>query len=197
MGKNKALLAVGRERVIDTIMNAMSSVVQDVLIASNDREAYLELGKEIVEDRFPGQGPLSGIHAALQAAKTPWIIVAACDMPFVSSDLIHYLTKTVHESQTAPAGGIEYQAVVPLEEGRVQPLLAAYHVSSLPALEESLRSGKLRMTDWLAQLQVRYISEEALFKETGMNPGHVFFNMNSPEDYNLVLKKQEDQEAGR
>ncbi|MDR0269304.1 molybdenum cofactor guanylyltransferase [Paenibacillus sp.] len=197
MGTNKALLAVGKEKVIETIISAMTESVYDLLIAAGDHtaDAYRELGLEIACDRFPGQGPLSGIHAALHAIKTPWIIVAACDMPFVSPELFRFLKKIVEEEEVVRARGEGIQAVIPLEGGRVQPLLAAYHISALPQLEEALLSGRLRMTDWLAQLRVRYITEEALLQETGLHAGHVFFNMNHPEDYHMVVQNRNDEDA--
>jgi len=195
MGQNKALLAVGREKVIGAVIGAMSEAGLDVIIAANEQtaDAYRELGREIVYDRFPGQGPLSGIHTALYAAKTPWIIVAACDMPFAVPELFRFLKKSVEGAGNV--SGVACQAVIPMEDDRVQPLLAAYHASALPALEDSLVNGRLRMTDWLERLQVRYIPEDVLAKETGLDAGHVFFNMNRPEDYQAVLKKLRE-EAG-
>lgn len=198
MGENKALLAIGREKVLETIIGAMSAAVQNVLIAANDLDAYLEFGCEIVPDRYPGMGPLSGIHAALHAADTPWIIVAACDMPFVTPELFRLLqTKVLEDAATLPAGQGEWQAVIPMEKGRVQPLLAAYHISSLPALEESLNTGRLRMIDWLERIQVRYIAEEEVAQATGMDAGLAFFNMNSPADYTQAIRKQMEEEEGR
>jgi len=199
MGQNKALLDVGREKVISTIVGAMSKAGLDVIIAANEQtaSAYRMLGRDIVCDRFPGQGPLSGIHAGLHAAKTPWIVVAACDMPFVAPELFRFLKKSVEKAEAGIASGNACQAVIPVEEGRVQPLLAAYHASALPALEDSLVGGRLRMTDWLERLQVRYIPEDVLAKETGLVAGHVFFNMNRPEDYRAALAKRREEEAGR
>lgn len=194
MGTNKALLTVGSRKVIETLISAMSGVAEDVWIAANDREAYQDFGRTIVPDLLPGQGPLSGIHAALHATKTPWVLVAACDMPFVPPELFGFLQDAVNEAEASHTGVQGCQAVIPVEQGRVQPLLAAYHVSALPALEESLRSGKLRMTDWLEQLEVRYVSEEDVARATGRDAGHVFFNMNSPEDYERAVRKQEHEE---
>ncbi len=105
MGQNKALLAVGGEKAIEAIIGAMSEVSLDVTVAANGQNAsaYHMLGREIVCDRYPGQGPLSGIHAALHAARTPWIIVAACDMPFVTPGLFRFLKKIAEDAETGPA----------------------------------------------------------------------------------------------
>ncbi|WP_160045314.1 molybdenum cofactor guanylyltransferase [Paenibacillus sp. USDA918EY] len=197
MGQNKALLAVGNEKVIGTIIGAMTEAGLEVIIAANEQTAddYRELGRGIVYDRFPGQGPLSGIHAALHAAKTPWIIVAACDMPFVSPALFRYLVKSVEEAEAERADGDGYQAIIPVEAGRVQPLLAAYHASGLGALEDALGGGRLRMMDWLERLRVRYIPEDVLAEETGLKAGQAFFNMNHPEDYHAALAKKREEEA--
>lgn len=196
MGQNKALLAIGREKVIGAVIGAMSEAGLDVIIAANEQtaDAYRELGREIVYDRFPGRGPLSGIHTALHAAKTPWIIVAACDMPFAVPELFRFLKKSVEGA--GEVSGSACQAFIPMEEGQVQPLLAAYHASVLPALEDSLVNGRLRMTDWLKQLQVRYIPEDVLAKETGLDARQVFFNMNRPEDYQAALAKQREEAGG-
>lgn len=78
----------------------------------------------------------------------------------------------------------------------MQPLLAAYHASALPALEDSLVNGRLRMTDWLKQLRVRYIPEDVLAKETGLDARQVFFNMNRPEDYQAALAKLREETEG-
>lgn len=183
MGSNKALLELGGERVIESILREMSPVTPRIIIAANDRQSYQFLGQEIVLDRYPGQGPLSGLHAALTSAGTPWCIVSACDLPFVTTEVFRFLKQAAEEAESNQLEESPDQAIIPVVGGRIQPLLAAYHNSALPALEHSLSAGRLRMTDWLGELRVRYILEEELLQHCGGDAQYAFFNMNHPEEY--------------
>ncbi|MEC0242040.1 molybdenum cofactor guanylyltransferase [Paenibacillus dokdonensis] len=192
MGKNKALLRMnGSETVIESVIQSMAAVTSRIIISANDTQVYEDLGHGIVSDLFPMMGPLSGLHAALTVAKTPWVIVSACDLPFVSERIFKYLKEMIEKQATGkkePA----YQGFIPLVDGRIQPLVAAYHISALPSLEKSLAESKLRMTDWLKELRICYIPEEQIRSEAGVDPGREFFNMNNPVDYKQALENDQD-----
>ncbi|OZB93414.1 molybdenum cofactor guanylyltransferase [Paenibacillus sp. XY044] len=187
MGTDKALLSVNGEAVIERVIRMMSPAASSILISANDDEKYAFLGKEVVHDRYPGQGPLSGLDAGLHAAATPWSIVTACDLPFVTKEVFHLLARKAGEALAAPEDEDGLQAIVPVSGGRIQPLLAAYHCSVMPSLELCLSSGQLRLTGWLDQLKVRYVSEEELVQELGPGADKVFYNMNEPADYKRAM----------
>ncbi|MBJ9992965.1 MULTISPECIES: molybdenum cofactor guanylyltransferase [Paenibacillus] len=188
MGTDKALLSVNGETVIERIVRLMSPSASNIIISANDDEKYAFLGKDVVHDRYPGQGPLSGLHAGLHAAATPWSIVTACDMPFVTEEVFRFLAQKAEEAVAVMGDDKSgLQAIVPVSGGRIQPLLAAYHRSVLPSLETCLSSGRLRLTGWLEQLKVCYVSEEELIQELGPGADKAFYNMNEPSDYKRAM----------
>ncbi|MBB3130812.1 molybdopterin-guanine dinucleotide biosynthesis protein A [Paenibacillus rhizosphaerae] len=187
MGTDKALLSVNGETVIGRVIRMMSPAASRIIISANDDEKYAFLDKEVVHDRYPGQGPLSGLDAGLHAAATPWSVVAACDMPFVTEEVFRFLARKAEETAAVTNDEGGFQAIVPVSGGRIQPLLAAYHRGVLPSLEQCLSSGRLRLTEWLDLLKVCYVSEEELIQELGPGAVKAFYNMNEPLDYKQAM----------
>src|SRR5690606_13231881 len=130
----------------------------------------------IVQDIYPGLGPLSGIHAGLTASSTELNLVVACDMPFVTLEIAEHLL-----SQSTG-----YAAVIPRFEGQNQPLFGVYTKLSLDILEHCLQEQILRVNLFLKKLKVNYLAEDDL--PTNHDLERVFFNMNHPEEYAQVLE---------
>lgn len=122
-----------------------------------------------VPDRYPGEGPLAGLEAALRAASTPWCLVVACDMPALDPASLRRLWEGVL-SDSGPARPL---AVVPVVEGRLQPLHALYHRDALPQVEEALAAGRRSLTALVEALPARLLVSAA---------GPSFLNANTPED---------------
>jgi molybdopterin-guanine dinucleotide biosynthesis protein A len=79
-------------------------------------EAYASVDVECIADDPPGIGPLGGLAALLTRAGRGQVIAVACDMPFVSIELLRKL------ASYAPAA----PAVAPRHEGIWEPLFARY-----------------------------------------------------------------------
>ncbi|SEJ26895.1 molybdopterin-guanine dinucleotide biosynthesis protein A [Paenibacillus polymyxa] len=217
MGQDKALLKFGGVTVLERIVAELEKVAGRVIVVTRDSQQYRALGLETTEDLYPGLGPLSGIHAGLSASKTEWGVVVACDMPFVQQEIFHALLahatnweatqeianekrkQQVQREQKTFCGKdllpqstqLELQAIIASVDGRIHPLLGLYHRSVLPSAEQCLRSGRLRLIDWLNSLNVRY-------EKAGEWPGasldmwkQAVFNMNYPQDYQLIAKQLE------
>ena len=86
----------------------------------------------MIFDIFPGNGPLSGIHVALKAAKNEEVLCIACDMPLTSREVLYYLGEYVTDADV----------LVPLCDDRLQPLCAVYHKRLLKGLENRQFVGK-------------------------------------------------------
>ncbi|WP_068497384.1 molybdenum cofactor guanylyltransferase [Paenibacillus kribbensis] len=217
MGQDKALLQLGGVTVLERIAEVLGQVAGRVIAVTRDTEQYRGLGLETTADLYPGLGPLSGIHAGLSASKTEWGIVVACDMPFVQPEVLHALL--AHATNWAAAQEVAseqrkqqvqgeqgslaenallpqptepaLQAVIASVDGRIHPLLGLYHRSTLPSAEQCLRSGRLRLIDWLNSLNVRY---ERAGEWSGASLDmwkQAVFNMNYPQDYQLTVKQLE------
>lgn len=189
MGHNKALLELHGQKVIQRITDQLSQVVDQVYISANDEELYSFLNLGVVKDRYVQCGPLAGLHAGLIRSDTPWILVVACDLPFISAELIQLLAD--YTSSFNPGLGGNYQAVIPYIGGHLQPLVAAYHQSVLSSLEQSLEQGELKMKQWTDQLRVCTIDEKQLIASLGGQAEDLFFNMNTVDDLAVARSKEQ------
>ena len=127
-----------------------------------------------VQDIYPGCGPMSGLHAGLQASSADFVLTAPCDMPLLTAGFYDYLLQFFSDPQT--------EAVVPCREGRPEPLAAIYRPSCSRIFERQLRAGQYRIRQAFDQMHVIFpdISEDASL--SGM-----LININTPEDYELFI----------
>jgi molybdenum cofactor guanylyltransferase len=184
MGSNKALLKFHEKTNIERIRDSLKHVFDDIILVTNDPETYQFLNIRTVLDKYPGSGPLAGVHAGLEASDYEENFVVACDMPFVSAELASSLVKALKH----------HDAVVPVMDGRQHPLFAAYQKRVSREARGCIEKGKLRMKHLLEQLNVRYLEEEdlQLYGESGLE--RIFFNMNRPEEYEAAKKWAESEQ---
>jgi molybdopterin-guanine dinucleotide biosynthesis protein A len=131
-------------------------------------------GHRCVHDAEPGLGPLGGIAAGLTAATTPWLLVMAGDMPYVSGPLIELIAARCADAPDA----------VGLRVGGLpEPLLCALRVASArPDVARRLAARELKASRLLTDgaLQVAWLEEPAL---RAIDPTlRVLFNVNTPSD---------------
>jgi len=171
-GKNKALIRFGDRRVIDHIYAVFRSVFDELILVTNQPAAYIGLDLTIVTDIFPVRSSLTGIHAGLFYARTPFIFVTACDTPFLSKEMVETVVSRIH-----PADAV----VIPETENGTEQLCAAYSKTCLPAMERQIKAKKFQIKKMFNKLRVRKIPETVLRK---VDPHLMsFFNINSAEDY--------------
>jgi molybdopterin-guanine dinucleotide biosynthesis protein A len=169
-GVPKGLLRVGDSTVLERLLT-LAPLFAEVLLVANAPEPYARFGLRTVPDAVPGKGAPGGVHAALAAAKTEWVLAVACDMPFVSPEAVRVLLEA-----RAPAAG----AVCFTVGGRVEPLLAVYRASLAGLWGERLRPEDPSLRELLAQAHARLLPEEALRE---VDPElRSLVNVNTPED---------------
>ncbi|WP_307585375.1 molybdenum cofactor guanylyltransferase [Paenibacillus wynnii] len=194
MGVNKALLEIGGVPLISNISSQLSAVADTVMISCSekdkDSDTYIFLGLPLITDIYAGLGPLGGVHAGLSHSRTEWNAVIACDLPFVSKELLQHMRNIVGNADNS------VQAVVPVAaNGKVQPLLAMYHINVLPSLKEALDNRQSRVMEWLQGLNVLYIPEDE-FPDSSMNQRDLLLNMNTPDDYRTVVQQVSTRQDG-
>lgn len=201
MGSNKALLELGGLTVLERLIRELEPIASRIVIAGGERAAYERFGQEVVTDRYPGAGPLAGLHAGLESSTTHWSLAVACDTPFANRGLFRALLERAEAAEEAAARAVDRasdlaagasggfaptEAILARTQERAHPLLAAYRRSVLPGLEARLREGRLKMTAWTETLCTEYIEGEALANASGLPLEWCTFNMNKPEDYELA-----------
>ncbi len=152
MGTNKAFVKVDGVPMIRRVLRVLTSRCAEVFIVTKDPLIYAHLGVPVVADEADTQTPLAGVATGLRAAQTPWVFVAACDLPFLSPEVVRLM-----------AGFAEgHDAAVPHVDGRWHPLHAVYATSAARALDGLLTSGVKRMITALEALRVRRVTADEL-----------------------------------
>ncbi len=171
LGKNKALLPLGGRTVIEQVLAAVAAVTASASLITNSPLEYSHLGLPMAGDILPGCGPLSGIHAALSLAATPYVLVQSCDIPLITPRHLNLLCRSY-------AG----HDITIFKTSRFQPLCAVYSRSCLPALEELIDHGEYRIIDLFPSLNVRVLrtSDEQAFR-----------SINTQEDYDCIFREFE------
>ncbi|MFQ6111228.1 MAG: molybdenum cofactor guanylyltransferase [Nitrospinota bacterium] len=170
MGRNKAFLEVGGERLVDRAVSLLEGLFEELILIANDLSAYAYLGLRTLPDRFPGKKSLGGIHTALLHMKTPYCFVAACDMPFLKEGLVRYLL-SLREG---------YEVVVPRLDWGLEPLCAVYSQACLKPIERLLNRGDLKIINFFPEVRVCEVARDDLMR---FDPElDSFFNINTPED---------------
>ena len=166
MGRDKALLPFRGRALVDHVAAVARAVTGNVtLVGPVDRYSYL--GYPIIEDIYPGCGPLSGIHAALSASAVEWNLIVACDMPEVNVEFLGSLMERARAGRaddvlpTGPAG-------VP------EPLCAVYRRRAADVIALALEKGVRKVTDGLAGLEVDLWQ---------VPHSSYFFNLNNPREW--------------
>lgn len=170
-GADKAALIVGRARIIDRQLAALSAVADDIRIVANDPSRYSGLQIPVIADAIAGAGPLGGMYSALLDATHDRMLILACDLPFVTGALLARLV-----AESAP----DVDAVVPRSARGVEPLCALYTKRCAAAALARIERGDLKIAGLLADLRVRELGPEAL---APYDDGSLFENVNTPHDH--------------
>ena len=187
MGEDKSRLSLGGRTFVESAALALRAVSTRVCVVSS-RAGAESHGLPVVEDLRAGLGALGGLHAALDACRAEWAAVVACDLPFVTGELLARLASMRDETT---------DAVVPLQEdGRVQPLCALYRARvCLGQVEEMIRAGELRPRALLSRVRARRVAFGELRDLEGST--RFFLNVNTPEDYARAIGEGGVHKTGR
>ena len=95
-------------------------------------------------------------------------------MPFLNPTLLRYMLSLRGTAD----------AVVPLVEGSPEPTHSLYSKTCLPYIEERLIANDLKISRFLDQVRVNYVTEQEI---TNIDPHHLsFFNINTTEDLDMA-----------
>jgi molybdopterin-guanine dinucleotide biosynthesis protein A len=182
-GTPKALATVGGARIIERVVDALGRVVPDLVLLANEPVLFADLGLPTRADVYPGLGALGGIHTGLRWAVEegrPGILAVACDMPFPSKPLLTRLRDLAFGDLAVDL--MPPDIVIPESRGRrgVEPLLAAYGVGCIPAIEAQLARGDHRMVGFHDAVRVRRIPLAEV--QSLCDPERTFLNVNTPSE---------------
>jgi molybdopterin-guanine dinucleotide biosynthesis protein A len=174
MGEDKALKPFLGRPLIERVIERLQPVADELLITTNQPEAYGYLGLPLAADVKPGRGPLGGLYTALVSARHASVAVLACDLPFASAPLV-----------VASAGFLIQDAadvVIARSAEGFEPLHAVYRRQAcIGPIEAAMDAGQWRMISWFPQVRVRELTADDLAR---YDPdGLAFWNVNTPQEF--------------
>ena len=131
-------------------INALRGVFGDrVAIVGQCDPLVAELGDAVIDDPYPGLGPVGGICAALEHARSD-IFVCAGDLISIDQETIIAIVAASIERPDA-LGCIAY-------DGQRHPTIGLYRARCLPMFEQSIAQDKLKLGMVLDQAQIAHVS---------------------------------------
>jgi len=109
--------------------------IADVIISTNDPEAYAIFARPLIADVHREIGPLGGIEAVLQhlAPRFSNVVLLPCDLPNIT---VEEILKLVHVQQELP----DRIAMASTKDGE-HPLCVVVPVTVLPEISSAITSG--------------------------------------------------------
>lgn len=180
MGQNKALMPLGGERLVDRVVRTLRASCAELLMVTNSPAVYAGVGIRMVGDVWPGKGSLGGIYSAIYHATTPYVLVVACDMPFLQAATLTYLIEQIGD----------HDVVIPDVLGEQQPLHAIYARTCLAPIRRRLEAGRLKIVGFLPAVRVRTVTAEEL---QPFDPElRAFQNLNTPDEFEAAARYLQD-----
>ncbi|MEQ8841436.1 MAG: NTP transferase domain-containing protein [Acidimicrobiales bacterium] len=145
MGTDKSLITIDGVALVERAVSALTAAGADpVVVVGGDRAALERLGLTVVDDRWPGEGPLGGIITALSALDTELVAVLSCDLTDASASAVARVVGALGTADVA----------VPVVDGRTQWMHAVWRRSALPALRARFEAGVRAPRDAVDSLEV-------------------------------------------
>ncbi len=171
MGRDKALLEVDGLPLIQRIHQVASACVDRVYIVGPVRPE-LPIAWQYLTESQPHQGPLLAFQQSLCQASADWILLLACDLPYLEIPTIQHWQQNLAQ---LPDSSIAYLALGKNKgtANTYETLCGFYRDRCLPSLNKFIAKGGHSFQGWLATAEVTTIP----------NPDpRMFTNWNSASD---------------
>jgi len=186
MGPSKALLDWhGRTAVAHAVEVVREGVGGGpVCVVRAPGQELPTLDAIVADDAVAYRGPLGGLHAGLTAVAGQVEVVFACgvDTPLLAPAFVRAVCGSLRDGDAA---------VVPVIDGRAQPLLAAYRTGIAPQLQALLDRGAFGLRDIPGVCAVRELSEQELLADTELAAADPRLrsaaNANTPEEWAALV----------
>lgn len=178
MGRDKALLDLGGNTLLNHVCAIASECASQTYVVTPWIEKYLgvvpsscQLVREKLMLNSKSNIPLIGFIQGMQLVKTEWVLLLACDLPYLSSSQVKQWSLTLATVLPTEI------ALLPRGVRGWEPLCGFYRRRSLASLEAYLGNGGQSFQSWLAVHSV---------KELSLSDRRCLFNCNTPEDWESV-----------
>ncbi len=166
-GQDKTRLQFGGQTLLARTLEILDPLCSEKLISSNSLKTYNNC--RIIPDRSPGQGPLGALYSCLLAARNPYLLIVATDMPFITTGALQKLW----QEQDG------FDVVIPKSPDGMQPLAALYSKKCILPIKSQLERGTLKIRSFFSEVRVKVINCQDF---PDIYHKNIFLNINSPAD---------------
>ena len=177
MGSDKALLRLDGLTLLERALAIARAASPEVRIVGQ-RDKFAAYAP-VIEDLYPGQGPLAGIHAALSGSQSELNFIMALDTPFLDASFVRYLMEQAERSGAT--------VTVPRVGERTHPLCAVYRREFAAVAEAALREQRNSIVPLYAKVSTRQIGEDEL-RGLGFH-ARMFDNLNTLEEWEQACRR--------
>ncbi|HEY7428123.1 MAG TPA: molybdenum cofactor guanylyltransferase [Gemmataceae bacterium] len=180
MGRPKAWLPFGSERMLPRVVRLLGEVVAPVVVvaAPGQEVPPLPPGIDLVRDPEQGRGPLQGLIAGLEAlrGRADAAYLSSCDVPFLQPIFVRRLVELL--------GG--HAICVPEVGGYRHPLAAVYRLDVAATAAKLLAGDHSRLAFLFEEVPTRIVQPEEL---ADSDPTfQTLRNLNTPAEYEAALR---------
>ena len=178
LGADKRFVEVGGVGLLEKILRkAAAEDFAEIFLCVEENLPALKIlaerfGAKLLVDEIKSSGPLAGLAVGLAHIKTEWALALSADMPFFEFGALLPLTEK-----------FSAQAVVPVVDGKFQPLAAFYRRGLAEIFSRELRGGRLKIFSAIKKIPHELIE---------LSGAEIFFNVNTPADLRLARGRAEN-----
>jgi molybdopterin-guanine dinucleotide biosynthesis protein A len=183
-GQDKGVLELANKPLIKHVIDAVSPLVDEMIVVTNSKERAEKYAKVIaadvqfVIDVCDSTGPLIGALTGFGSAHGEYSLLLPFDTPFVSSEVVSLLFELC----------LNKGAAIPRwPNAQIEPLHAVYQTkTALEAAKIAVGEGKLNLRAMIEKMRgVRYVSTLVIQQ---LDPEfRTFFNINTPLDLKKAI----------
>ena len=158
MGTDKCLSKHNGRYLTDYVIDAVKPITENIII-STEKKAHKRFGYKTISDEIINCGPIGGIYTALKTETADIFIFSPCDTPFVTTELYRFL---LNEKK-------EYDAVVPVFNGKIEPLISVLSSRVLSVVQNNIKTKQYKIVLLFNLIKTKFID---------IHPGLPFYSEN-------------------
>ncbi len=173
-GSDKASALLAGRPMLQWVVSALGSTCDSIVVVRAAGQVLPGIDSpvplNVVEDEYPGKGPLAGLVSGFPAVRADVCFAVSCDSPLVRPELVAWLA--------GEAAG--HDIVCPYVEEFLQPLCAVYRPTTcLPVFRDFVERDILKITMAFGPLDALIVREPDI---RAVDPDlRSFRNANRPE----------------
>lgn len=155
MGRDKALVPYEGKPMLQRVYQVAAACTEQVYVLTPWAERYqniLPSNCQYLVETQPGKGPVNGLSEGLEQISADWILLLACDLPLLDSEIIQSWINKL------PQIPISTLALVPQRSQIWEPMCAFYRKEVKTELDTFLKAGKRSFQELLSGIDVEALT---------------------------------------